>query len=395
MTAPRIFVVCNALDDQTRQRRGIVTDSPAASRKVFLMCRAMRLAGVRPVVLSLGRGRQDGSGRRWTSGARRVDGVPVAYAPFAHHPLLSPLLSLLGTASLLWRLRRLQGAKTVLFYNAMAAYVPTLLLARALRWRAVLDLEDGGVATDARTPTALATRATGALFERLCSGGALLACTALARKTRLRPVACYSGTVEAAREVARWPAQVLSVLMGGTVAHDTGAHMLIDAIRLTRTQRPAWAEGVSIQVTGKGDAIEALRALADQTGWPAVTVHGRTTDEEYRTVVASCQVGLALKPRSGTLAQTTFPSKVIELAGAGLLVLTTDISDVRAIFRHDGAVYLDDESGAGLAERLRWIAESRGEAQAAALVGMQRVREACDPALAGHSLRRFLCGAPS
>jgi hypothetical protein len=76
-------------------------------------------------------------------------------------------------------------------------------------------------------------------------------------------------------------------------------------------------------------------------------------------------------------------------------VLTTDISDVRTIFREDGAIYLDDESGTGLVNRLRWIAENREAASTAAQIGAQRVRERCDPALAGRSLRQFLFGASS
>jgi glycosyltransferase involved in cell wall biosynthesis len=392
--APRIIVVCNALDDRTRMHRAIVTDSPAASRKVFLMCRAMRLAGVRPIVLSLGRGKQDGSGRRFGAAVRRVDGVPVVYAPFCHRAVLSQLLSLVGPATLLWRLRRPAGDRTVLFYNAMTAYVPTLLLARVLGLRTVLDLEDGHVTAPGRTVASTIARLTGALFERLCTR-VLLACSALAKTTTLRPVACYYGTVESASAAAPWPKRGFTVLMGGTVSRDTGAAMLVDAIERLRAERPAWAEGLAIEVTGTGDSVDALRAWAGHPGWPRITVHGRTSDAQYRAILAGCQVGLALKPSSGPLAQTTFPSKVIELAGAGLLVLTTDISDVRAIFREDGAIYLDDESGMGLVNRLRWISENREAAHTAAQVGAQRVHERCDPALAGHSLRRFLFGVSS
>jgi glycosyltransferase involved in cell wall biosynthesis len=392
--AARIIVVCNALDDRTRMHRAIFTDSPAASRKVFLMCRAMRMAGVRPIVLSLGRGKQDGSGRRFGAAVRRVDGVPVVYAPFCHREVLTQLLSLVGPAKLLWRLRRPAGDRTVLFYNAMTAYVPTLLLARVLGLRIVLDLEDGLVTPAGWTPASTIARLTSGLFERLCTR-VLLACSALANVTTLRPFACYYGTVESASAPGHWPSRSLTVLMGGTVSRDTGAAMLIDAIERLRAERPAWAEGLAIEVTGAGDSVDALRALADHPGWPRVTVHGRTSDAQYRAILAGCQVGLALKPRSGPLAQTTFPSKVVELAGAGLLVLTTDISDVRTIFREDGAIYLDDESGTGLVNRLRWIAENREAASTAAQIGAQRVREHCDPALAGRSLRQFLFGASS
>jgi hypothetical protein len=119
----RLIVVCNALDDETRLERGISTDSPAASRKVFMMCNAIREAKVRPIVLSLGRGRQNGSGEYFPSVVRRVNRVTVIYLPFIHLPLLSQLLSFIGPVWFMLHFRRLQGAKTVLFYNRMPAYI--------------------------------------------------------------------------------------------------------------------------------------------------------------------------------------------------------------------------------------------------------------------------------
>ena len=74
---PRVLIICNALDDGTREQRGITTDSPAASRKIFMLCHALRLAGVRPCIVSLGRGRAGGSKDFFPSVLHRVEGVPV------------------------------------------------------------------------------------------------------------------------------------------------------------------------------------------------------------------------------------------------------------------------------------------------------------------------------
>jgi glycosyltransferase involved in cell wall biosynthesis len=389
--AGRLLVVCNALDDRTRLERGITTDSPAASRKVFMMCRTLRRAGIRPTVLSLGRGRQDGSGRRFPARVRRIQGVPVIYGAFWHRAALSQLISLLAPALALWRTRRLPGEKTALFYNCLPAYLPGLVLARLLGWRTVLDLEDGAVPAATPGGAGRVLRWTRRLFDRLCTGGALLACQALEEATTLRPTACYYGTVEPCAGKPPWTTHGLTVLMGGTVAPETGADLLIEVVAMLRAQRPAWAQGLDIQVTGSGASVAALRRLAAEPGWPTVTVHGRTTDAVYRQIVGSSHVGLALKPRTGPLARTTFPSKVIELAAAGLLVLTTDISDVRLIFGPT-AVYLDDETAAGLADRLQWISEHRPEAEALAARAARTVRERFAPAVVGRSLAAFLFG---
>src|SRR5437867_3817517 len=103
---PRVLIICNALDDVTRQQRGITTDSPAASRKIFMLCQALRLAGVRPFIVSLGRGRAGGSMELFPRALRRVEGVPVFYAPFSRIPFLSELISLLAPLGTIFRLRR-------------------------------------------------------------------------------------------------------------------------------------------------------------------------------------------------------------------------------------------------------------------------------------------------
>ena len=93
-TRPLVLVVCNALDDKTRLERGIVSDSPAASRKVLMLCQALREAGAHPCILSLGRGRANGSLTYFPRTVRRVSGIPVIYAPFSHVRFFSQFLSL-------------------------------------------------------------------------------------------------------------------------------------------------------------------------------------------------------------------------------------------------------------------------------------------------------------
>lgn len=394
MTPPIAIVLSNALDDATRQRRGITTDSPAASRKVFMLCEALRLAGVRPYVLSLGRGRANGRVAFFRGCARRVRGVPVVYAPFTHVRLLSELLSLFGPILAVWRLAR-RRRKAIIYYNRMTAYVPTLAVATALGYRNVLDLEDGDIAGPRSGRAAGVTgRLVRRLYDRLCRGGALLACSALSDVTRARPVLCYYGTASPGAPAARWDRAQVTFLMAGTLGPETGADMLVNAIRALRHESPEWASQVCFEVTGKGESIEAYRALAEQPGVPRVTVHGRTTDEEYRRILSRCEVGLALKPVGGPLADTTFPSKVVEFAGAGLLVLTTDISDVRRVLGA-GAVYLEDNDPRQLISLIRAVIQDRAASMSIARLGERAVLERCSPRLAGRAVAEFIFGQPA
>jgi glycosyltransferase involved in cell wall biosynthesis len=384
----RVVVVSNALDDRTRVERGISSDSPAASRKVFQLCAALRLAGVRPCVLSLGRGRADGSPQWHRRRVRRVDGIPVIYAPFSRRRGLSELVSLLAPAALLPRLRR-PGPQAVLFYNREPAYLPSLLAARLLGFNTLFDLEDGEVGRDAQWWRGLFSRAVRQLYDRLCAGGALLACSALSAMTTVRPVHCYYGVAERSGSSVRWGTPELSVLLGGTLAPETGADLLVAAIASLRRTRPAWAQQLRIEISGKGPSLAAFSALAASSEAPAVTVHGRLSDAGYRELLARCELGLALKPGRGALADTTFPSKVVEMASAGMLVLSTDISDVRAVLGA-GALYLERDDPAALCELLRQAAGDRVAARAIADEGARAVWARCEPEAAGRAVADFI-----
>ncbi len=384
-----LFFICNALDDLTRSERGIVTDSPAASRKVFGLSKAMREAGVRVLVVSLGRGRQDGSGRYYRCKVRRINGVPVVYLPFFHFPILSEVLTLFSSVPILWRLHRKKTKQTILFYNRMPAYFPLLIFAKIFQIDTTLDLEDGAIDLNYRSLSGLKSRILSRLFDSLCSGGALLACQALKDATKLRPTQCCYGTSDILPAKVNWDLSSINVLLGGTVSFDTGAPLLIEAIRLLRQESPSWAKNISFTITGKGDCLEQFQTLAKAAVNPEIIVHGRTTDEEYRQILANTHVGLALKPNSGALAHTTFPSKVIEFASHGILVVTTDISDVRKVLA-DSAIYLEADNPNLLIEKLRWIVLHRGAAKTLSLKGIQSVSVVCAPEKVGQMLSDFL-----
>jgi hypothetical protein len=80
------------------------------------------------------------------------------------------------------------------------------------------------------------------------------------------------------------------------------------------------------------------------------------------------------------------------LANAGLIILTTDISDVRKILGAN-ALYLKSASPLELIERLQWIADNRMSAQSIAEAGASSVRTVCAPECAGRELSHFLFDA--
>jgi glycosyltransferase involved in cell wall biosynthesis len=280
-----------------------------------------------------------------------------------------------------------------LFYNRSFLYLPALMVARARRIRCVLDLEDGDPSIVSFTFAGLRARVLRLLFDSQCDGGALLACAALRHSTTLEPARPYYGVCDMHPDVPSWSGDVVVVLFSGTIAPETGAQILADSIHLMRRTYAGWTKRLRIEVTGKGSSIGSLRDIAQQPGFPLVRVHGRLTDADYEALLQRVNVGLALKPNSGPLAHTTFPSKVVEFAARRILVMSTDISDVREVLG-TGAIYLSTDTPSELINALAEVVERPEQAASVAAHGQQVVLARCAPMPAALALRRQLFPQP-
>ena len=387
----RLLILCNVFDDSTRISRNISTDSPAESRKVLMMCRALSLVGVKPVIISLGRGKACGSFNFFSSIFRRVNGIPILYLPFSHFYFLSECISLFASLGFIYRFRK-QQPKAILFYNRRAIYLPALMVSWFLGYRTILDLEDGEIGANGDENKKIFSLFIRKLFDYFINRGALLACNALSSYTKIRPVLSYYVTTFIENNPNRFRSNQLFFLMGGTISFDTGAELLINTIRIIRSNNFQWADQIVFEVTGKGDGIEALKLLSLEAGHPKLIVHGRTTDKEYRQILAKSDVGLALKLNSGSLADTTFPSKVIEFASSGLLILTTDISDVRQVVGDQGAYYLTCDDPQELVNIIERVVMDRVTACEYAIRGMNNVLNLCERKASGKSIADFIFG---
>jgi len=392
MAQPAFIFVCNALDDHTRRERNIVTDSPAASRKILLTASALSMCGVRSFVISFGRGRADGSLRWHRSCVKRVNGVIYLYAPFCNIPILSEIVSVFGVLPLIARLR-LGNDAVLLFYNRLTAYIPTITWSNVLGYRCFLDLEDGeveGKNTGSKV-SKFSLRLKRTFFDFFCHHGSLVACNELKGHTGIRPAASYYGTIEHLFRETHFDSSTVTCLMSGSLSEDTGALVLIEAIRLLRTEGDNRAGKLRFEICGKGDRHEDFVDIAGFEAGVDVVVHERLTDIEYARLVARCDVGLALKTVNGPLANTTFPSKVIEFACNGLLILSTDISDVRVLFGN-GARYLLVSDPSLLRDELLAVVDDIASARSSAIAGQQRIQEKCCPESTGPWLKKFFYG---
>lgn len=389
MRKPRLIYLCNAIDEQLRSERKITTDSPAATEKVFQVSSALRYAGVGVVILSLGRGRQQKTGKWFSTKLVRINGIPTVYAPFFDAPIVTHLISLIGLLPLVWSLRSRHGTPVILAYNRLPHYLFAMEFAKILRFKRFLDLEDGDVTGDVGLLQRWIARILSSKFNHLCISGGMLASSLLSNQyTGTRTVCCY-GVAPTQKYQRDWNAKPLVVLLGGTLQRATGAQLFIDTINELRIQHNHKLSEIEFIVTGTGEMAADLLKLAAEKGFPRVNYLGRVSRKDYVAIIQQAHIGLALKLPADKLADTTFPSKVIELASAGLLIISTSISDVPKIFETDGALYLRTGHFQELVAHLIWALDNRSDAACIAGKGQARVQDTCSREKVGNLLKAF------
>lgn len=383
------------MDDDIRLKRMINTDSPAASKKVFEMANALKKSGIKPIIISMGRGKPNKKNIYFSAQCKRKNGIITIYAPFSHNRYFSNLISFLSMPYILLTLKKKMNQSTVIFYNRTSAYILVLIMGRILKMNCVLDLEDTELINAVKNLYHRAfMKFKRLLYNKLCNGGSILACRAMASDTSLKNEYCYYGAIEKFIPVSSFSSQSeVKALFGGTITADTGSELLFDAINALRTNPFEWCGKLEFVLTGKGDAIEKFRELESQVLFPRVKIYDRLTKYDYESVLSECDIGLALKANCGSLANTTFPSKVIEYSAAGLLNLTTNISDVKFLLG-DGAVYLEENenSVSEFLTKLDQIMKAPETSKKIAKLGARMIEDTCSINQAGKRLANYLFG---
>jgi len=375
-----------------RATRRLHGDSPAATRKVIGLCRALRAAGVDAQIVSMGRGSVGRFGV-FPPFTQSIDGIPMHVGPMVHLPLVSHLVSMLWLARMAWSLADRRQQQVHLFYNQLTFYLVALVVLRLLRQRTAVDIEDGPVMSFALEGS-LAKGRFGAnvppsTFAKFISHGALLANSALAGGTSLEPVMVYYGAIDPKAPRALSQASTISILLSGTLETATGAELLAEALRIV--DRSPLAAKISITVTGAGSGEANLRALRANLKDLQLQVLGLVDRDRYDAIIGSSDVGLSLKLMNLSYSDTTFPSKTVEYAENGLLLISTDISDVRLVFG-DTAWYLTANDPQQLAGHILKAAEDSVAARVCGLRGQKLVNDQFSFDKAGHRLRAFLFG---
>jgi len=351
----RYFYISNAFEETVLRERDISGDSPAASGKVIRICRAVRSVGGDTFVVGLGRGRQKGTWKFFPPVIRRSGNAPVIYAAFFDAPVVTHIVSMMSLCMIMFKLTNRHS--TIIYYNFLLHYIPTLFINYVLGRNSILDIEDGFIQDD-QSAKGRINKILMKTFSRLCTGGAMLASSALKSQTSLaHNYVCY-GVAPSVTINKDWSDDRLQILFGGSLLKDTGAAILLETIELIQLHHSELAGKFIFNITGFGDYSAKLEKMAIK--YPNLIVYyGNVDIDEYKALLRKSHIGLCLKIPDLSMGATTFPSKVIELAAYGLLLVSTQVSDVPKVFSPETALFLDDVSARGLVETLTLISNDR------------------------------------
>jgi glycosyltransferase involved in cell wall biosynthesis len=336
--------------------------------------RACRDEGIAAWVLSLGRNRQRTTYKWYPATTARIDGVPVVFAAFWDCPLLTHVVTIVSVGLITWRLRKTVAA--AVYWNASPHYVLALFMAHRCGMRCVLDLEDG-LRDDIRGLRGAVQRYLLRLWDR-SADAVMVANAQLLGQIKTRPAYLYYGVGQAIRIPRAW-SRKLQVLFSGHLSKSTGVEILIDALLALKNTSPCTFSKLRVIAVGGGDLAGQLRAVADGDLRGILEFRGRVTDHEYQELLRTSHIGLCLKLPDHPFGQTTFPSKVIEFASWGLLVVSYKVSDVPTLFPDDGAILLENDTTHELGSALERIVELPSEAQRRAETGKSAVTRRLNP----------------
>ena len=385
----RIFYFCSITTDNLNRKFDVQLNAGAATGKVMGICAALNSAGELPVIVSdlIPWRRRDITCTRHL----RADGFPYAKLFTAGRGLPRRLLS---SASYFWyAVRHVRRSDTVLLYNFFPDYIPAAAYLKLIGRPAVLDIED------APNPEQSGLwKFVNPLFFRimlqLCEKRYITVSRAIGRQYQLQhymPIYGVSDSFQGAGDqTPRFTSPRIRILFGGAILPETGSGLFQDTVRLLGASYPNLP--IDFLVTGQFAPTDMATLARDVEARSEIRIVAlaNLSRAEYSAIVRSVDAGLCLKLASTGMGKTTFPSKVIEYAALGLLVISTRVSDVPHIFDESNSALLDSESPETLAAVLAAIASDRAAAAERARAGQTLVLQKFSCKALGRELAAFI-----
>jgi len=382
----RIFYFAPFVTDDLNIQYGQNHYVGAATTKIVGICSALRSVGVFPIIVTGMISLQVKRIARFPKHAK-AGGACVAVLFSMGHGLVKRMIA--AWSFLFYAIRHVGVGDRVILYNYFLEYILAALYLRARGRPAILDIEDAP-RLDEGGLRGFGNRILFPIFIFLCAKRYLTVSHQIAKLHNLNQYLAIYGVPRDFERVRnqreKFSGERVHILFGGSIMPETGLNLFREAVSLLAAQCPELP--VKFFVTG-GFPYQELVSLAreiESSSSILIEVFSNLTAAEYMTLAANMDVGLSLKLPSEGIGQTTFPSKVIEYAGLGLLVCSTEVSDVPRLFDNTTAILLKSESPEELAAAIVECEKNRQQSSLRARAGRDRVLEICARQKVGQNL---------
>ena len=384
----RVYYIAPVASQELNERYGQQRYVGAAAKKVFAVCRALRGAGISPVVVSTAMDRPK-SHRR--NRATRTDGVAYVRVYSVGTAWMRRIFSALTLLFFVLKVPR-KGDR-VLMYNFFPEYALAAAWLNFFGMAAILDVED---APTSREPglRGSTTRLSYQILKKLTAPRQVVASGSLAALLGLRTVCIVYGASRSNHIVHRpkFVAPRLNIHIGGTVNAGTGSLLFSAALKETALIAPDIP--IDFHVTGHWDneGMTALKKEVETSSNIGLFLYRALSASQYDALFAQMDVGLSLRLSTHEISDSTFPSKVVEITLGGLLLCSTCTSDIPELFDDESAILLREETPRALAQTFIEINGQRRRSARRAACGSARANELFNSNAVGNRLAAFLHG---
>ena len=353
-----VGVVLNRAHDRRDRAVGERIYSGAATRKMLLVTAALRSVGHLAAVVSLPFVGTKAARAGYRGILQTEQGVPVAFLPTLRSKYFRKVVGPLVLAC--FAARRVRRGDTVILYNHAIELLPALAILRLKGRSVVHDIEDAPN-PETRGIRRLMSRVSFFAIFRFTRSRKMVVSEEVARLLDLddyvvvRGVARFPDADTRPMGAARWEelrgGGDLRLHFGGSLVAANGVDLFCEAIALLAESEDRMSRPVTFTITGVGD-MDKIRDAATRIqgrGKLKVEILPELSVDEFVEAISHCHGALSLRRPGAGNADTTFPSKVIEITAAGMALVSTRLGDVAEIYDRS-AYFLDDYSPRALAE---------------------------------------------
>jgi glycosyltransferase involved in cell wall biosynthesis len=145
------------------------------------------------------------------------------------------------------------------------------------------------------------------------------------------------------------------VLFSGKIEFEHGINVFVDALKGVCSE--IGADKFEVDICGGGPREQWLRDALLAFDSASIRYHGFVSDEDYKKLLTSSDVCVALQDPKGRFASMKSPSKVFEYLGYGKAVISTAVGDIGSIPREAITLCQPLEAGALKQELIELISD--------------------------------------